>query len=44
MTPDKLLPKLMLTQPKVIVFSDLCNGATVNKLCEYANDRAKASW
>ena len=38
MTPDKLLPKLMLTQPEVIVFSDLCNAATVNKLCEYAND------
>jgi type II secretory ATPase GspE/PulE/Tfp pilus assembly ATPase PilB-like protein len=37
-TPDTLLPKLMLTQPEVIVFSDLCNGATVNKLCEYAND------
>jgi len=37
-TPDKLLPKLMLTQPEVIVFSDLCNGATVDKLCTYAND------
>ena len=37
-TPDKMLPKLMLTQPEVIVFSDLCNAATVNKLCEYAND------
>jgi len=37
-TPDKMLPKLMLTQPEVVVFSDLCNAATVNKLCEYAND------
>ena len=37
-TPDTLLHKLMLTQPEVIVFSDLCNGATVDKLCSYAND------
>jgi len=37
-TPDQLLQKLMLTQPEVIVFSDLCNGATVDKLCGYAND------
>jgi type II secretory ATPase GspE/PulE/Tfp pilus assembly ATPase PilB-like protein len=37
-SPDTMLPKLMLTQPEVIVFSDLCNGATVNKLCDYAND------
>jgi type II secretory ATPase GspE/PulE/Tfp pilus assembly ATPase PilB-like protein len=36
-TPDKLLPKLMLKQPDVVTLSDLCNAATVNKLCELAN-------
>ncbi len=37
-SPHEILPKLMLTQPEVIVFSDLCNGPTVDKLCELAND------
>jgi len=37
-TPDQMIRQLMLTQPDVLVFSDLCNAATVNKLCELAND------
>ena len=37
-TPDAMLPKLMLTQPDVIVASDLCNAATVNYLMKLAND------
>jgi type II secretory ATPase GspE/PulE/Tfp pilus assembly ATPase PilB-like protein len=35
---DQLLGKLMLTQPDVVVFSDLSNGATVNAACKLAND------
>jgi type II secretory ATPase GspE/PulE/Tfp pilus assembly ATPase PilB-like protein len=36
-TPDQLLPKLMLTQPDVLTLPDLVNGATVNYLSELAN-------
>jgi type II secretory ATPase GspE/PulE/Tfp pilus assembly ATPase PilB-like protein len=36
-TPDQLLPKLMLTQPDVLTLPDLLNGATVNYLSELAN-------
>lgn len=36
-TPDTLLHKLMLTQPDVLTVADLCNAATVNKLCDLAN-------
>jgi type II secretory ATPase GspE/PulE/Tfp pilus assembly ATPase PilB-like protein len=37
-TPDQKLKNLMLTQPDVLVFSDLCNAATVNEACKLAND------
>ena len=37
-TPDQLMRNLMLTQPDVLIFSDLCNAATVNIACELAND------
>ncbi len=37
-TPDQLLGKLMLTQPDVVVLSDLCNAATVDAACKLAND------
>jgi type II secretory ATPase GspE/PulE/Tfp pilus assembly ATPase PilB-like protein len=37
-TPDKVLHKLMLRQPDAVVVPDLCNGETVNRLCELAMD------
>jgi type II secretory ATPase GspE/PulE/Tfp pilus assembly ATPase PilB-like protein len=37
-TPDQQLRNIMLTQPDVLVFSDLCNAATVNAACKLAND------
>jgi type II secretory ATPase GspE/PulE/Tfp pilus assembly ATPase PilB-like protein len=37
-TPDPLMRNLMLTQPDVLIFSDLCNAATVNGVCKLAND------
>jgi type II secretory ATPase GspE/PulE/Tfp pilus assembly ATPase PilB-like protein len=36
-TPDKLMDRLMLTQPDVLTLADLCNAATVNRLCQLAN-------
>ncbi len=36
-TPDQIIQKIMLTQPDVLTLADLCNAATVNKLCQLAN-------
>ncbi len=36
-TPDKLIHKLLLTQPDVLTLADLSNAATVNRLCQLAN-------
>ncbi|MCH5376739.1 MAG: Flp pilus assembly complex ATPase component TadA [Planctomycetes bacterium] len=41
-TPDQLMHKLMLTQPDVLTLPDLCNAATVNKLCQLANASKEA--
>lgn len=35
-TPDKMLQRIMLTQPDVLTLADLCNAETVNKLSQLA--------
>ena len=37
-TPDQMVKKLLLRQPDVFSLADLCNAATVNRMCELAND------
>ncbi len=36
-TPDKLINRILLTQPDVLTLADFCNAATVNKMSELAN-------
>jgi type II secretory ATPase GspE/PulE/Tfp pilus assembly ATPase PilB-like protein len=42
-TPDKLINRILLTQPDVLTLADFCNAATVNKMSELANAPRKAS-
>jgi type II secretory ATPase GspE/PulE/Tfp pilus assembly ATPase PilB-like protein len=37
-TPERALHKLLLRQPDAVVVPDLCDGTTVNQLCEVATD------